>query len=100
MEKDYRDIITKELINNPNPNSKFLRIILYNINYDPLVVIADCYVRNNEEYEIMMKKYEKAKQTFANRSFILGMNIVTNDGDAISCENMSNNITPINRELI
>lgn len=101
MEKNnYRDVIVKELINNPNPNSKFLRIVLYNINNEPLVVIADGYVRNNYEYEKMLEKYNKAKKTFANHSFILGMNIVTNDGDKCSLEQPNNNVMPINKELI
>lgn len=91
------DIIVKELINNPEPNSKFLRIILYNIKDEPLVVIADGYVRNEYEYNKMMEKYNKAKETFANRSFILGMNIVNNDRES---DSLNNNIQPINRELI
>lgn len=97
---NYRDIIVKELINNPNPESKFLRIILYNINNEPLVVIADGYVRNDYEYEKMLEKYEKAKKTYANHSFILGMNIVTNEEDDCSLGKPNNNIMPINKELI
>lgn len=77
--------LTHDFINNANNNFKLVRIEVLNSHNVPIIIVSDNYVRNNFEYEELVKSWEKAKKVYGGRDLSLAMFSVeqNNEGEWI-----------------